>query len=79
VRVLSPQDPDDRPAALGATFCKSLVAETEMFMDYVRQNRTTKPYARGHIKYITQQIERPELQESSPAQGEEDGAQQFGR
>jgi hypothetical protein len=79
VRVLSPQDPDDRAAALGATFCKSLVAETEMFMDYVRQNRTTKPYAQGHIKYITQQIERPELQESSPAQGEEDGAQQFGR
>jgi hypothetical protein len=51
VRVLSPQDPDDRPAALRATFCKSLVAETEMFMDHVRQNRTTKPYAQGHITY----------------------------
>jgi uncharacterized coiled-coil DUF342 family protein len=58
---------------------KSLVAETEMFLDYVRQNRATKYYAQGHIEYVTQEIERSrkELQESSPAQGEEDAVQEL--
>src|SRR5437763_8968639 len=56
---------------------KSLATETEIFLDYVRQNRATKPYAQGHIAYLTQEIERSreEVQESSPAQGEEDAIQ----
>ena len=47
---------------------KSLAAETEMFLDYVRENRATKHYAQGHIEYLTEEIERSreELQESSP-------------
>jgi uncharacterized protein (DUF2164 family) len=58
---------------------KSLVAETEMFLDYIRQNRATEYYAQGHIEYLTEEIEhsRKELQESSPAQGEEDAAQKL--
>jgi outer membrane murein-binding lipoprotein Lpp len=56
---------------------KSLAAETEMFLDYVRQKRATKYYAQGHIEYLTDEVERSreELQESSPAQGEEDAVQ----
>ena len=58
---------------------KSLAAETEMFLDYVRENRTTKHYAQGHIEYLTEEIERSreELQESSPAQGEEDAVRKL--
>jgi Tfp pilus assembly protein PilP len=58
---------------------KSLAAETEMFLDYVRQNRATKYYARGHIEYLSEEIERSreELQESSPAPGEEDAVQKL--
>jgi hypothetical protein len=58
---------------------RSLAAETEMFLDYVRENRATKHYARGHIEYLTEEIERSreELQESSPAQGEEDAVQKL--
>jgi hypothetical protein len=58
---------------------KSLAAETEMFLDYVRQNRATKDYAQGHIEYLTKETERSreELQESSPAQGEEDAVQEL--
>ena len=58
---------------------KSLVAETEMFLDYVRQNRATKHYAQGHIEYLTQETKdsREELQESFPAPGEEDAGQKL--
>jgi hypothetical protein len=58
---------------------KSLAEETEMFLDYVRQNRATKDYAQGHIEYLTKETERSreELQESSPAQGEEDALQKL--
>ena len=58
---------------------KSLAAETEMFLDYVRQNRATKNYAQGHIEYLTEEVEqsRKELQESLPAQGEEDARQKL--
>ena len=58
---------------------KSLVAETEMFLDYVRQNRATKYYAQGHIEYLTEEVERSreELQESSPTQGEADAVQKL--
>jgi len=59
------------------TSAKSLAAETEMFLDYVRENRATKHYAQGHIEYLAEEIEqsRKELQDSSPAQGEEDALQ----
>ena len=58
---------------------RSLAAETEIFLDYVRQNRATKSYAQGHIKYLTEEIERSreELQQSSPAQGEGNAVQQL--
>jgi hypothetical protein len=58
---------------------KSLAAETEMFLDYVRQNRATRNYAQGHIEYLTEEVEqsRKELQESLPAQGEEDARQKL--
>lgn len=58
---------------------KSLATETEMFLDYVRDNRATKNYAQGHIEYLTEESResRKELQESSPAQGEEDALQKL--
>jgi hypothetical protein len=58
---------------------KSLAAETEMFLDYVHQNRATKYYAQGHIEYLTEEMERSreELQESSPPQGEADAVQKL--
>jgi hypothetical protein len=58
---------------------KSLAAETEMFLDYVRQNRATRNYAQAHIEYLTEEVEqsRKELQESLPAQGEEDARQKL--
>jgi uncharacterized protein YicC (UPF0701 family) len=61
------------------TSAKSLAAETEMFLDYAREGRATKHYAQGHIEYLTEEIEqsRKELQESSPAQGEEDALQKL--
>jgi len=61
------------------TSAKSLARETEMFLDLVRQNRVTKYYAQGHIEYLIEVIERSkeELEESSPAQGEEDAAQEL--
>jgi Tfp pilus assembly protein PilP len=61
------------------TSVKSLAAEAEMFLDYVRQNRATKFYAQGHIEYLTEEIEqsRKKLQKSSPVQGEEDAAQKL--
>ena len=61
------------------TSAKSLAAETEMFLGYVQQRRATKHYAQGHIEYLTEEIEqaRKELQESSPAQSEEDALQKL--
>ena|SRR5947209_7988668 len=58
---------------------KSLASETAMFLDYARQNRATKQYAQGHIEYLTEEIEqsRKKLQESPPAQGEEDALQKL--
>jgi hypothetical protein len=58
---------------------KSLAAEIEMFLDYVRQNRATRNYAQAHIEYLTEEVEqsRKELQESLPAQGEEDARQKL--
>jgi hypothetical protein len=58
---------------------KSLAAETEMFLDYVRENRATKYYAQSHIEYLTAEAERSgkELQESSPGQDEEDAVQKL--
>ena len=58
---------------------KSLAAETEMFVDYVRQKRATKHYAQGHIEYLTEEVEnsRQELHQCSPAQGEEDAFQKL--
>src|SRR5437764_9640603 len=58
---------------------RSLAAETEMFLDYVRANRATKHYAQGHIEYLTEEMERSreELHESSPPQGEEDAVQKL--
>src|ERR1051326_9126914 len=59
------------------TSAKSLTAETEMFLDYLRQHRPTKPFARGHVEYLTEEAERAgkELQGSSPAPGEEAAVQ----
>ena len=58
---------------------KSLAAETEIFVDYVRQKRATKHYAQGHIEYLAKQVEnsRQELHQSSPVQGEEDAFQKL--
>jgi hypothetical protein len=58
---------------------KSLAAETEIFVDYVRQKRATKHYAQGHIEYLAEQVEnsRQELHQSSPVQGEEDAFQKL--
>jgi len=61
------------------TSAKSLAAEAEMFLDYVQQRRATKHYAQGHIEYLAEEVEnsRHELQESSPAQSEEDALQKL--
>jgi hypothetical protein len=58
---------------------KSLAAETEIFVDYVRQKRATKHYAQGHLEYLAEQVEnsRQELHQSSPVQGEEDAFQKL--
>jgi len=58
---------------------KSLAEETEMFLDYVRQDRATKYYAQGHIEYLTDEVEnsRQELHQSSPVQGEADAFQKL--
>jgi uncharacterized coiled-coil protein SlyX len=58
---------------------KSLAAETEMFLDYVRQNRATKYFAQAHIQYLIEEVERSrkELNESSAVQGEEDPLQKL--
>jgi uncharacterized protein (DUF2164 family) len=61
------------------TSAKSLAAEAETFLDYIRQKRATKYYAQGHIEYLIAQTEqsRKELQESSPVRGEEDAVQKL--
>jgi hypothetical protein len=58
---------------------KSLAAETEMFVDYVRQKRATKHYAQGHIEYLAEEVDnsRQELHQCSPVQGEEDAFQKL--
>lgn len=56
---------------------KSLAEETEMFLDYVRQDRATKYYAQGHIEYLTDEVENSELHQSSPVQGEADAFQKL--
>ena len=48
----------------------SFAAETEILIDYVRQHRVTREYARGHIEYVVQAIDRDskELNEALPGE-----------
>jgi hypothetical protein len=47
----------------------SFAAETELFVQYVQQNRATRPYARGHAEYLGDEVRRlaEELRNSSVA------------
>jgi hypothetical protein len=58
---------------------RSLAAETDMFLDSVRESRATKNFAQGHIGYLTEEVERSirELRESSPSPGEQDVLQKL--
>ena len=55
------------------TSAVSFAAEAEAFIDYVRQNRATRNYAEGHIKYLADEVNRSskELHEGMPAEGTE--------
>ena len=46
----------------------SFAAETEIFIDFVRQGRSTDNYADGHLQYLSDELNRSasELHESTP-------------
>ena len=50
------------------TSAASFAAETETFIDYVLKNRATREYARGHIEYLANEVNRSakELHQASP-------------
>jgi hypothetical protein len=49
------------------TSAVSFASEGEMLIDYIRQNRATRPYADGHLAYLADEVERSakELHETS--------------
>jgi hypothetical protein len=51
----------------------SLAAETTLFIDYVRQQRATDQYAKGHIQYLSSEVDRlaKELHHALPTPGTE--------
>ncbi len=55
---------------------ESLAAETSTFIDYVRQNRATDQYAKGHAEYLLSAVGRiaTELHQARPPA---DGAPEF--
>jgi hypothetical protein len=52
------------------TSATSFAAETNVLIDYVRQNRTTRKYAQGHIEYVAQAVSRSskEIDEAVPGE-----------
>jgi hypothetical protein len=56
---------------------RSLSAETEMFLGYVRQRHATKHFAQGHIAYLSEKLDRSvrKLRTTLPPLGEEDTEQ----
>lgn len=57
----------------------SFSAETEVFLAYARQRRTTKSFAQGHIEYLSKELERSanKLHTSVPQPGEENAQQRI--
>ena len=55
---------------------RSLSAETEVFLGYVRQHHATKHFAQGHIAYLIGELERSakKLRTTASPPGEEDAA-----
>jgi hypothetical protein len=51
----------------------SIAAETGTFLDYIRQERATDQYAKGHIEYLSAELSRTakELHEALPPAGAE--------
>ena len=51
----------------------SIAAETGTFVDYIRQERATDHYAKGHIEYLSSELSRTakELHEALPPVGAE--------
>jgi hypothetical protein len=49
----------------------SFTAESEMFIDYIRQGRSTRPYAQGHALYLEDEVKRSiqELGHGVPGSG----------
>lgn len=47
---------------------ESVAAETGTFIDYVRQERATDQYAKGHVEYLSSELDRiaKELHEALP-------------
>src|SRR5205809_1683729 len=58
---------------------KSLSAETEMFLGYVRQHRATKHFAQGHLAYLAEELEQSakKLHSSSPTPRDETSAKEL--
>jgi hypothetical protein len=52
------------------TSATSFAAETAVLIDYIRQNRTTRKYARGHVDYLAQAVSRSarEIREAVPGE-----------
>lgn len=52
---------------------ESIAAEAGTFIDYVRQQRATDQYAKGHIEYLSSELTRTakELREALPPSGAE--------
>jgi hypothetical protein len=55
----------------------SATAEAESFIDYVQQNRSTREFARGHVTYLADEVNRSaeELHESAPGAVSEENLQ----
>jgi hypothetical protein len=51
----------------------SFTAETDMFVDYLRQGRATRHYAQEHAAYLEEAVSRSakELEQAGPARGAE--------
>jgi hypothetical protein len=58
--------PDELRSQIGSAI--SLASETETFLDYVRQHRSTRPYSAGHLNYLADEADRAsqDLQKSVP-------------
>ena len=69
--LLAQQDNQPRRRTLEIKAAVSLVAESTLFVDYIHEGRSTRPYADGHAAYLEDAVQQSlnKLKQTEPEPG----------